>query len=138
VGAIHSDLEQDQREEVLRAFKNKKLPIIVATDVLSRGIDVEGIELVINYDVPSDGEDYVHRVGRTARADKKGAAFTLVNENDMYKFARIEKQLDMTITKAKLPGHIGEGPVYNPTNKGKSFKGQNKNNRGNRNRRKTK
>ena len=138
VGAIHSDLEQDQREEVLRAFKNKKLPIIVATDVLSRGIDVEGIELVINYDVPSDAEDYVHRIGRTARADKKGAAFTLVNENDMYKFARIEKQLVMTITKAKLPGHIGEGPAYNPSNKGKTFKGQNKNNRGKRNHRKTK
>lgn len=127
VGAVHSDLEQDKREEVLRAFKNKQLPIIVATDVLSRGIDVEGIELVINYDVPSDAEDYVHRIGRTARADKKGAAFTLVNENDMYKFARIEQQLEMSITKAKLPEDLGEAPEYN-THKGKSaYQGRKKN-----------
>jgi ATP-dependent RNA helicase RhlE len=127
VGAVHSDLEQDKREEVLRAFKNKQLPMIVATDVLSRGIDVEGIELVINYDVPSDAEDYVHRIGRTARADKKGAAFTLVNENDMYKFARIEQQLEMSITKAKLPEDMGEAPEYS-IHKGKgAYQGRKKN-----------
>jgi len=130
VGAVHSDLGQDEREEVLRAFKNKKLPIIVATDVLSRGIDVEGIELVINYDVPSDAEDYVHRIGRTARADKKGAAFTLVNENDMFKFSRIEQQLDMSITKARLPESMGEAPAYNPrNNKGKSQRSRGKGNK---------
>lgn len=130
VGAIHSDLEQDTREEVLRGFKNKTIPMVVATDVLSRGIDVEGIELVINYDVPSDAEDYVHRIGRTARADKKGAAFTLVNEEDMYKFSRIEKQLELNITIAKLPAHLGESPIYNPDNyKGKFSKGRRKNSR---------
>lgn len=112
--AMHSDLEQSEREDILRKFRNKQLQILVATDILSRGIDVEDIELVINYDVPHDAEDYVHRVGRTARADKKGAAFTFISENDQYAFASIERLIEMSITKAKLPEYLGEGPVYNP------------------------
>lgn len=112
--AIHSDLDQKEREHLLRKFKNRELPIVVATDVMSRGIDIDGIGLVINYDVPSDGEDYIHRIGRTARASSTGVAFTLVNEEDMYKLNGIEKLLEKEIPKAKLPRAIGEGPVYNP------------------------
>lgn len=119
IAAMHSDLEQTERENILRKFKNKQLQILVATDILSRGIDVEDIELIINYDVPHDAEDYVHRVGRTARAEKKGAAFTFVNEKDQYAFSRIEQLIEASVTKAKLPAYIGEGPAYNPE-KGKS------------------
>ncbi len=108
--AVHSDIEQVEREKILRDFKNKKLPIIIATDVLSRGIDVTGIELVINYDVPGDVEDYVHRIGRTARAESKGAAFTFVNEDDQYKLHRIEQFLDKKLTRAKVPEELGETP----------------------------
>lgn len=114
VAAMHSDLEQSEREDILRKFRNRQLHILVATDILSRGIDVEGIELVINYDVPHDAEDYVHRVGRTARADKKGAAFTFISEQDQFAFASIERLIETSITKAKLPEYIGAGPVYNP------------------------
>jgi ATP-dependent RNA helicase RhlE len=87
---IHSDLEQSQREAVLNAFKARNLNILVATDIMSRGIDVEDIDLVINYDVPHDGEDYIHRIGRTARAASEGMAFTFVNEDEQSKFHRIE------------------------------------------------
>lgn len=111
---IHSDLEQEHREEILTAFKNKQLNILVATDILSRGIDIEDIELVVNYDVPNDGEDYIHRIGRTARAASQGAAFTLISQKEQTKFARIEKLLEKEVLKAKLPEDIGEGPVYNP------------------------
>ena len=88
--AFHSDLEQQQRETVLRAFKSRTLPVIIGTDVLSRGIDVEGISLVINFDVPPDPEDYIHRIGRTARAETTGTAITFVNEKDQRKFSFIE------------------------------------------------
>ncbi|HNP16875.1 MAG TPA: DEAD/DEAH box helicase [Fulvivirga sp.] len=111
---IHSDLEQKEREQVLQAFKNKKLNILVATDILSRGIDIEDIELVINYDVPNDGEDYIHRIGRTARAASKGAAFTFVNEKEQRNFLEIEELLGAPVPKAKLPASLGETPVYNP------------------------
>jgi len=111
---IHSDLDQATRNKVITSFKNKQHMILVATDIMSRGIDVEDIDLVINYDVPSDGEDYVHRVGRTARAESKGAAFTFVNVEDQQKFARIEKLLGKPVSKAKLPEFLGEGPEYNP------------------------
>lgn len=90
IAAIHSDLEQDQRTEVLRQFKNKNIQMLVATDVLSRGIDIDSIGLVINYDVPRDAEDYIHRVGRTARAETTGVALTLINPEDMRKFKSIE------------------------------------------------
>ncbi|MDH5365488.1 MAG: DEAD/DEAH box helicase [Cyclobacteriaceae bacterium] len=115
VGAIHSDLEQSERQEVLRLFKNRELQVIVATDVMARGIDIEGVGLVINYEVPSDVEDYIHRIGRTARADTKGIAFTFVNNEDQYKFYDIEKFLEKSIPKGKLPDSIGEGPIYDTT-----------------------
>ncbi len=112
--AIHSDLGQEEREEVLRNFKNKKLQILVATDILSRGIDIVGIDLVINYDVPSDSEDYVHRIGRTARAEASGVALTFITDSDQYNFAKIEKFLEKEIYKIQLPAEIGVGPEYNP------------------------
>ncbi|MEQ9426530.1 MAG: DEAD/DEAH box helicase [Cyclobacteriaceae bacterium] len=112
--AIHSDLEQKEREEILLGFRNRSFPVLIATDILSRGIDIEDIELVINYDVPNDAEDYVHRIGRTARASSKGIAFTLINEDDQYKFHQIEKLIESEVRKIKLPSHIGEGPEYKP------------------------
>ncbi len=115
--AIHSDLEQQEREEILRDFKNKKLAVLIGTDVLSRGIDVEGISLVVNYDVPGDPEDYVHRIGRTARAEKTGTAITFVNEKDQRKFYRIESLIGIDIAKMPLPEDIGEGPAYTPEKK---------------------
>lgn len=111
---IHSDLDQTTRNEVITSFKNKQHSILVATDIMSRGIDVEDIDLVINYDVPSDGADYVHRIGRTARAETKGAAFSFINESDQSKFADIEKLLGKPVSKAKLPDIIGPGPAYEP------------------------
>ncbi|MEM9390374.1 MAG: DEAD/DEAH box helicase [Bacteroidota bacterium] len=123
---IHSDLEQSKREEVLRDFKNRKLNILVATDILSRGIDVEDIDLVINYDVPNDGEDYIHRIGRTARAASKGVAFTFVGEEEQYKFRTIEDLLGAPVPKAKIPESLGGGPEYSgSTKKGRGFKKRN-------------
>lgn len=111
---IHSDLEQAGREAVLLAFKNKRLPVLVATDIISRGIDIEDIDLVINYDVPTDGEDYVHRIGRTARAETKGIAYTFVNEQEQRKFSEIEQLIEKVVDKTQLPAEIGEGPEYKP------------------------
>ncbi|NCI48276.1 DEAD/DEAH box helicase [Sediminibacterium soli] len=111
---IHSDLDQQKREQVLLDFRNKRLKILVATDVLSRGIDIEDIDLVINFDVPHDGEDYIHRIGRTARAASTGTAYTLVSEPEQYKFARIEQLLGHPVTKAPVPQQFGETPAYNP------------------------
>ena len=119
---ISSNLNQDEREEVLRKFRAKRIPIIVATDVLSRGIDIKDINLVINYDCPRDAEDYVHRVGRTARANTKGEAITLVNQKDMKRLSSIEKLIEKEIDRLALPETLGEGPVYDPS----SFKTQNK------------
>lgn len=116
---IHSDLEQVEREEVLRQFRNRNLQILVATDILSRGIDIEGISLIINYDVPPDAEDYIHRIGRTARADTKGIAFTFVTESEQYKFKKIEDLVGKEIQKIKLPAALGQGPKYNPAGKRK-------------------
>ncbi len=109
---IHSDLEQQQREDVLIAFKSRRLPVLVATDILSRGIDIDNIDLVINFDVPHDGEDYVHRIGRTARAAAEGTAYTLVNVKEQRKFASIEKLIGKEITKGKVPASLGETPVF--------------------------
>ena len=109
---ISSNLEQDKREDVLRGFRSKRIRILVATDVMSRGIDIKEINMVINYDVPHDAEDYVHRVGRTARANTTGEAFTLVNQKDMYRFRKIEALIDMTIPKLQPPEAIGEGPKW--------------------------
>ncbi len=111
---IHSDLEQSQREEVLRQFSSKHLPILVATDILSRGIDIDQIELVINYDVPHDGEDYVHRIGRTARAETDGTAYTFVTEKEQNKMAQIEKLIGREVPKSKVPDELGPVPSYQP------------------------
>ncbi len=113
--AIHSDLEQGEREEVLRNFRSKKLQILVATDILSRGIDIEDIGLVINYDVPGDPADYIHRIGRTARAASTGVALTFINEYDQQKFAQIEELIGASINKIPNPESIGSGPVYDPS-----------------------
>ncbi|GIV32691.1 MAG: RNA helicase [Chitinophagales bacterium] len=114
IAAMHSDLEQSERNEVLRQFRNKSLQIVVATDVLSRGIDIDSIGLVINYDVPSDAEDYVHRVGRTARASSTGVALTFISEQEQRKFQKIEQLIEMTVRKLPLPPQLGQAPEYNP------------------------
>ena len=115
--AIHSDLDQDQRNEVLRNFKNRTLQILVATDILSRGIDIDSIGLVVNYDVPGDAEDYVHRVGRTARAETTGVALTFVSPHDQRRFLRIEELIGYEVKKLALPVEIGAGPAYEPHKK---------------------
>ena len=109
---IHSGLDQISREETLRNFKNNKIKILVATDILSRGIDIKGIEIVINYEVPNDAEDYIHRIGRTARADKTGEAITFINENQIKSFMSIEKLIEKSIEKKPLPHGFTKGPEY--------------------------
>jgi len=111
---ISSDLSQDQREEVLRMFRNKRLRILVATDIISRGIDIDSIDLVINYDVPNDPEDYVHRVGRTARAKSTGVALTFIDPKGQRDFAKIEQLIGKAVPKLPNPDDIGKGPDYNP------------------------
>jgi len=113
VKGISSDLSQEDRIKVLQQFKAKKTRVIVSTDVLSRGIDIKDINLVVNYDVPGDAEDYVHRIGRTARASTTGVAITFVNSDDMHKFAKIEKLIEKEVMKLPLPKEIGEGPKWN-------------------------
>lgn len=115
---ISSDLEQKEREEVLMRFKSKQTRILVATDVLSRGIDIKDINLVINFDVPGDAEDYVHRIGRTARADTTGIAITLINPDDMRRFGRIERLIEREVPKLQVPEDLGETPVYDPRSAG--------------------
>lgn len=117
VAAIHSDLIQAEREEVLLKFRSKKLPVLVATDVLSRGIDIEDIGMVINFDVPHDAEDYVHRVGRTARAESTGEAITFINEKDQRNFKQIEQLIGYEIPKLPLPEGMSAGPEWNPLKK---------------------
>jgi superfamily II DNA/RNA helicase len=114
VAAMHSDLEQAQREAVMLDFKNGKTDILVATDIVARGIDIEEIGLVINYDVPHDPEDYIHRIGRTARASAEGVAITFVSTLEQGKFQRIEKFLGEEIYKMPLPAGLGEAPPYDP------------------------
>ncbi len=143
VMAVSSDLVQKEREEALRLFKSKRVRVVVATDVLSRGIDIKDINLVINYDVPNDAEDYVHRIGRTARADTTGVALTLINPDDMYKFSKIEELIEMEVMKIPLPEFLGDGPEWNTKSRGrgrgrggyKSGRGKSRNNN-NSNRRK--
>lgn len=124
---ISSNLKQDEREEVLRGFRSKRIRILVATDVMSRGIDIKEINLVVNYDVPGDAEDYVHRVGRTARAKTKGEAITLVNTKDMYRFRKIEELIESKIPKFDPPEEFGEGPKWQEGRpKNNNFKGKRK------------
>lgn len=111
-GEMHSDLDQAERDNMMFKFKSGQIDVLVATDILARGIDIDDIAMVINYDVPHDAEDYVHRIGRTARADRDGIAITLVNEDDMYAFHQIEKFLAKDIKKNPLPEGCGEGPEY--------------------------
>jgi superfamily II DNA/RNA helicase len=111
---IHSDLEQSQREDVLNGFTSGRIPILVATDILSRGIDIDTIDLVINYDVPRDAEDYVHRIGRTARAEADGMAITLVSQTEQNRFAVIEKLIDKLVDKPVVPEELGKTPEYQP------------------------
>ena len=126
--AFHSDLEQKEREEILLRFKNKQLPIIIGTDALSRGIDVEGIDLVINYDVPGDAEDYIHRIGRTARAETKGTAITFVNHRDERRLKSIEELMDRKITQHPLPEHLNS--IAEVKHEAKPNQNRNSNNRG--------
>jgi superfamily II DNA/RNA helicase len=112
--AFHSDLDQSERESLLQAFRARQLPFLIGTDVLSRGIDVEGIELVVNFDVPPDAEDYIHRIGRTARAATTGTAITFINERDQRKFQAIENLIGKPIDKLPLPEGMGEAPAYQP------------------------
>ena len=114
VAPMHSDLDQPKREEVMLNYKNGKVKILVATDIVARGIDIEDIALVINYDVPHDPEDYIHRIGRTARAAATGAAITFVNEEEQSKFYLIEKFIEREVRKRELPEGM-EGPAYNPS-----------------------
>ena len=110
--AMHSDLTQDERDEVMYLFRSGKIDILVATDIVARGIDIDDIAMVINFDVPRDEEDYVHRIGRTARAGKGGRAITFVNDKDMLFFRQIERFLGKEIYKEKMPEEFGETPVY--------------------------
>ena len=124
VAAMHSDLEQSEREEVMLNFRNNKIRILVATDIVARGIDIEDIGLVLNYDVPHDPEDYIHRIGRTARAAATGSAVTFVSEEEQGKFHQIEKFIERDIRKAELPESVGAGPKYAPDeNRGRFGRG---------------
>lgn len=127
VGEMHSDLDQSQREFIMREFKNGRINILVATDIVSRGIDIDDIRLVINYDVPHDSEDYVHRIGRTARANNDGVALTFVSEKEQGKFKAIENFLNKDIYKIPVPEELGDAPEYNPKterNIKRNFKGK--------------
>lgn len=121
VEGIHSDLDQKQRESVLLSFRNRKTNILVATDIISRGIDIDNIDLVVNFDVPNDPEDYVHRVGRTARAKSEGVAITFINDDskEQFNFKRIEDLIEEEVFKVPLPKEIGISPEYNPSAKKK-------------------
>tara|TARA_B100001758_G_C18416716_1_gene620657 strand:+ start:6844 stop:8049 length:1206 start_codon:yes stop_codon:yes gene_type:complete len=119
---MHSGLNQSQREETIRNFKSKKIKILVATDILSRGIDIKGIELVINYEVPHDEEDYIHRIGRTARADRTGQAITLINPQQVKNFKDIEKLIEKEVQKLELPKGFEKSPEYKTPSKNKKNK----------------
>jgi superfamily II DNA/RNA helicase len=114
VAEIHSDLEQAERDEALLDFKSGKVAVLVATDIVSRGIDIDDIEMVVNYDVPRDVEDYIHRIGRTARANRTGRGITFVSEDDQQKFARVERFIEKNVDKLPLPEGLGAAPEYLP------------------------
>ena len=116
---MSSDLEQKEREEVMGQFKAKKFKTLVATDIVSRGIDIKGVSLVINYDIPNDAEDYIHRIGRTGRNESEGHAITLINDRDQILFFNIEALIDKVIDKIPLPEDLGDAPLYEPEKKPK-------------------
>lgn len=120
VQEMHSDLQQLQREDVLNGFTSGRIPILIATDIVSRGIDIDTIDLVMNYDVPRDGEDYVHRIGRTARAEAEGMAITLISEKEQNRFAAIERLIEKEVDKSPVPEILGAAPEYKPRTKSPS------------------
>ena len=127
---MHSDLTQQERDDVMYRFKAGMVDVLVATDIVARGIDIDDILMVINYDVPHDAEDYVHRIGRTARAQRDGIAITFVSDKDMRYFSDIERFLEKEIAKKSLPEGIGEGPEYKPISPRKSTRGRGERHRG--------
>ena len=127
---MHSDLSQQERDEVMYRFKAGQVDVLVATDIVARGIDIDDILMVINYDVPRDAEDYVHRIGRTARAQRDGVAITFVSDSDMRFFSNIERFLEKDITKNPLPEELGEAPVYQKSAPRKSTRGRGGKSRG--------
>jgi len=141
VGEMHSDLEQAQREAVMHEFKAGRINILVATDIVARGIDIDDIRLVINFDVPHDSEDYIHRIGRTARANNDGVALTFVSEKEQNNFKSIENFLEKEIYKIPIPAELGEAPEYKPrsfskgkcgnNSKRRNFRGKNNGGKGN-------
>ena len=135
VGEMHSDLDQKQRDHIMHEFKNGRIDILVATDIVARGIDIDDIRLVINYDVPHDCEDYVHRIGRTARANHDGCAITFISEKEQNNFKAIEDFIGKTIYKIPVPEDLGEAPEYKPRSRqgertGKKRGGRNTRGRG--------
>jgi superfamily II DNA/RNA helicase len=114
---MHSDLSQSERDEIMFQYKSRKIDMIVATDILARGIDIDDIRIVINYDVPRDCDDYIHRIGRTARAGSKGRAITFVWDEDQEFFGRIEEFIEQNVTKMDVPSELGEAPAYEPKKK---------------------
>ncbi len=123
-GAMHSDLTQDERDEIMYLFKAGKIDVLVATDIVSRGIDIDDIYMVINYDVPHDAEDYVHRIGRTARAQRDGRAITLVSQEDIRYFMQIERFLEKEVEKNAMPEGLEPGPEYKATGFGRKERGR--------------
>jgi superfamily II DNA/RNA helicase len=121
---MHSDLSQAERDDVMYRFKSGQVDVLVATDIVARGIDIDDILMVINYDVPRDAEDYVHRIGRTARAQRDGIAITFVSDQDIRYFADIERFLERDIPKNALPEGLGEGPEYKPITPRKNSRGR--------------
>mgnify|MGYP000617856356 CR=1 FL=1 len=119
--AIHGDLQQRKRDRVIQNFRDQKFRILVATDVAARGLDIPHIEHVINYDLPQCPEDYIHRVGRTARAESTGTAITFINEKDQKKFFDIESLIGNEIPKLTLPEALGTSPAYEPERKRNTF-----------------
>lgn len=117
VGEMHSDLTQSERDEIMFQYKSRKIDMIVATDILARGIDIDDIRIVINYDVPRDCDDYIHRIGRTARAGSKGRAITFVSEEDQEFFGRIEAFIEQEVPKLEVPAELGDAPAYEPKKK---------------------
>ena len=132
VRAIHSDLEQIERENIIREFKNRQFRVLIGTDIIARGLDVENVDLVINYEVPPTTDDYVHRVGRTARAESQGFAFTFVSDRDQRDFLRLEKTLDISVTRFDIPPFLGDPPAEVSLSDIKKPFNKNRNNRGTR------
>ncbi|MDE6279940.1 MAG: DEAD/DEAH box helicase [Paramuribaculum sp.] len=121
---IHSDLDQQQRDDVMLAFRANRIDVLVATDILARGIDIDDIALVVNYDVPRESEEYVHRIGRTARAGAGGKAVTFISPREQSKFGTIEKFLGYEVRKEAVPEELGEAPQYNPEKKSRRPQGK--------------